>query len=740
MGKRSRKDRRSKRARERKRSLESDSPKLRSEQEVFEDIRVLAQSPGFIHALAALVFGSNTVTTSGEEFTPEDFQEIYKPDRLIRNETNLLVGLMLMSEVDVGLPDPQTFMTYVHQSIALLEELHQAIIAPGRQMFISALKEHSAGNEAVANPLSSGEVLREAIFYGGESAFTFQYEALAKERYAEDGPWLQAEMGFDINEAAEVLSIIRRFVNESFPQHLEALRAQEPHLWSWLPLFTFTIEDILQRTSLAKTKIQAVFDAFSVHEEDSELQISSAGDYNKAATHPLIRLRDGSMISLLEYGAYAALYDNPFYWIAKDKKYLGKHSQTRGSFVEESTEKILRRVFRDQYVHRNVVFKSSSGATIGEADAILIYGYRVFVVQAKSKRLTQPSWQGDDVSLARDFSAAVQQAYDQAIDCIRHIKNGELSYAGGRQIDLNANGPVREFYPICITSEHYPALSFQSGLFLRLQDEAHVLHPIVTDIFTLDVIAEMTQTPMYFTDYLIKRARAADRLQVGHELVALAWYIKKNLHIEENEYFALPDDIMVELDLAMSVRRTGISGRSTPEGQLTRFQGTPADRILARVNATDRPDVHRLGEIILGMNGEAAKQLNEGIAHVIEATLNDLCPHDVTIGLQGGGGISVHCNVETSIRARYMLQHHCEMRKYVQRADKWYGVSLGVDGNPRFMMGLEYPWEFDERLEAEAAPFRVRSITHAMIGARKIARNEKCPCGSGKKYKNCCLQ
>jgi len=29
-------------------------------------------------------------------------------------------------------------------------------------------------------------------------------------------------------------------------------------------------------------------------------------------------------------------------------------------------------------------------------------------------------------------------------------------------------------------------------------------------------------------------------------------------------------------------------------------------------------------------------------------------------------------------------------------------------------------------------------IPRQIVGAKKIGRNEKCPCGSGRKFKNCC--
>ena len=42
----------------------------------------------------------------------------------------------------------------------------------------------------------------------------------------------------------------------------------------------------------------------------------------------------------------------------------------------------------------------------------------------------------------------------------------------------------------------------------------------------------------------------------------------------------LGDDISADLDLAMLVRREGISGEATPEGILTRFSATPPGPVM----------------------------------------------------------------------------------------------------------------------------------------------------------------
>ena len=729
-------DRRRSAPRDENRRIEAAPP--RPEAEVFEDLRKLAQSAGFLHALAFLIFKSNVITATGE-FTKEDFLQIYDPQNLLRTEANLLIGLALSAKVDTSLPEPATIQELMNEAVRLLEELHQAVLAPAHEAFFEALKDFKPDGPPPESPLKGGLFLREAIFYGAESAFPFQYVEMAKERYSPDKEWLEANKGFNIDEAAAVMVAIRDIINNQYSSHLRRFATQPPAKWTVLPDFTFSLQEVEDQTGLPSERVTSIVGAFTTRECDADLKLKDSSGYNKVASHPLILLDDGTRLAFLEYGLFESLYEDPFYWIGLDKEYLGKHSQTRGSFVEGVTERLLKKVFGDEHVLKNVVFRSSTGGVLGEADAILIYGYRAFIIQAKSKKLTLASRAGDDLALGKDFQAAVQHAYDQALECIQHIKSGVLAFSDGREVDQSVFSDIREFYPICVTSEHYPALSAQVRELLKLQESPGVAHPIVLDVFTLDVLAEMLETPLYFTDYLVKRADAADRILATHELVILSWYLKRNLFIKENELVTLADDVLVELDLAMAVRRAGIAGQATPEGQLTRFAGTPIGRIIDVVNASTRPDVHRLGEVLLGMSGDAADALNEGIERAVRLTAVDGKLHDIAMGLEGGGGITVLCNTLTAEEAHKRLLSQCTMRKYTEKADRWYGVSLTPDGAPQFMLGVEYPWIEDAELEELAGDFRVRSVTHAFKPdrSRKIGRNERCPCGSGKKYKKC---
>jgi hypothetical protein len=91
-------------------------------------------------------------------------------------------------------------------------------------------------------------------------------------------------------------------------------------------------------------------------------------------------------------------------------------------------------------------------------------------------------------------------------------------------------------------------------------------------------------------------------------------------------------------------------------------------------------------------------------------------------------GLTVHCTSADEETARVRLEAHCISRKYITRSASWFGVLLHPDATLWAALKIEWPCEFDPLLDKETA------------GMRKAARNAHCPCGSGRKFKRCCLQ
>ncbi len=181
---------------------------MRSEQEIFDDLAALCISKGYIHAIAAICF-RDYVVRFGDELKPENMARLYSKSRLIRTELTTLIGLMMRAPIDFSLPSPQTISDYIEHSDALLHELHLAMLGAGADFFTEENMK-----EPGFNPFKFGDVLRETIFYGGESAYTFQYRDLAPLKYSADANWLCRNKGIDLEVGRDVCQHVAALLDD----------------------------------------------------------------------------------------------------------------------------------------------------------------------------------------------------------------------------------------------------------------------------------------------------------------------------------------------------------------------------------------------------------------------------------------------------------------------------------------------------------------------------------------------
>ncbi len=198
---------------------------VRQEDVIFSDLEKLCASPGYIHVIAYFCFRDNTIQ-SGSEISVQDLLKQYSPKRLIRTEISTLIGLLSKQPIDTLIPDSNEFQGYIEKTELLLEEIHQSMI---NQSFGSF--DFSRIVEEEINPFESGTALREAIFYGGDSAYHFQYRELALRRYTKDDNWFIHNKGYSVEQATAVISAIARIQNDKLTSVLGNLLKASSLYW-----------------------------------------------------------------------------------------------------------------------------------------------------------------------------------------------------------------------------------------------------------------------------------------------------------------------------------------------------------------------------------------------------------------------------------------------------------------------------------------------------------------------------
>jgi hypothetical protein len=712
----------------------------RSEAEIFADLEALCQTPSYARVIARMCLLDNMISYAGEA-TAEDMLKLYHPARLLRNEMNVCIGLWAKGARDFEPLDLVVVEQLIKTTRRLCEEIHWAMSEP----MMAAMRAHILGNaEAESDPMASGATMREAIFYGGESAYPFQYRDFSSVRYAADEPWIVANKGFSMKDAAEVARAVGRTIDARASQALSRSRGDLSTIGDALELYTFSAEEVGVAARVPVETCERVLAAFACSEEERNAQFTKVDARNMAAILPVMR-RDGRYVAFNIVDLYEALYQAPYFWMLADKSYK-LAADHRGDFTEEFARSRLASVFGTNRTLLNVNLMRSK-TVAGEVDVLITFSKFAIVVQAKSKQLTAVARQGDEKQIHKDFGDAVQAACDQGMDCAKMLFDPAVKWVGADGVAID-RPEVEKVFVVCLVADHYPALAAQARQFLHFEPAKRVATPLVMDVFLLDTLAEMLDSPLHFLNYLERRSGYADQVMSNHELSILGFHLGRNLHMQEDaNLFHMGDDFGVDLELGMLARREGLAAPWTPKGILTIHEGTTLGALLRQIERRPEPGMVELGFAILAMNGTALDQANAALDEIMRLSRTDGGRHDFTMQLKNGVGLTFHSSAWPEQAARDGLTEHCERRKYVNKASRWFGVLLDpAIGQMRCGVMLDSPWERDAQLDIATAHMSRRSnMSSAQLrefarprSTVRVGRNASCPCGSGKKSKRCC--
>jgi len=174
---------------------------MNKERELFLELEKLVQEPGYINAFSYLIFNNNTMLFENS-ITEDEIANSYNSENALRIELSLILGLMIKGDINLSPIKSEIIQKYYNETISLLELIHKEIIP------IDRIKSNRT------NSIDKNMLIREAIYYSGETAYSFQYLEFAKARYSDDKKWLLENKGFSIEDAYNVLKEIEVILNE----------------------------------------------------------------------------------------------------------------------------------------------------------------------------------------------------------------------------------------------------------------------------------------------------------------------------------------------------------------------------------------------------------------------------------------------------------------------------------------------------------------------------------------------
>ncbi|WP_287330982.1 nuclease-related domain-containing protein [Mesorhizobium sp.] len=391
----------------------AERPKARNLQSIFEDLRALAQGDGALHDISVIMYRDWVVAIDLQEGkVADDPEKRWSTTKLNSNEFMLLLGLMVQSQSDrtYSVVVPETdFEGTVDK---LLREFHDRLILDSMPDFDNPAEVEK----------TLGAAAREAIYYGANSFFLHQLERFSRNRYRDDFEWLIRNAGL----SARPMVAIARFIMEYVSRKMSAVNAMKKE--GIVPSKADLTDSLLiPKADLVKkfgaSKANAFIAKFATPATNANAAFMSAFVVNQVNLAPLIDIGE-HLYAPNAYRLSESVYESPTYWMLADETYLDTLAKHRGAFLERTAAELFRSVFGAANVYENVTIQPSKKKTAGEADALVVFGEFVIVVQAKSKRVTLKARAGDEEALAKDFEGAIQDPYRQAYEFAELIQAG----------------------------------------------------------------------------------------------------------------------------------------------------------------------------------------------------------------------------------------------------------------------------------------------------------------------------
>ena len=715
----------------------------RSEPEILADLDRLCQATGFIYTFCLMTAWAMWMST-------EDVAQIDWHQRPNNQELGLLLGLLVKRPFTLDeFPTEESFQLLSNEASELLDELHRSFAFP-------PLIDHSKASGTAhdqANRLAaayddwmlSGQGLIEPIFYGGEGGYIFQYLEMAAKRYEADESWLQDNVGFgfpailEISNALERLGLNRLRKVDLWAPHeqicRDVLSAMSFHPDDLPGIERRTLDNFLGKFSLVPGAVNQEFD--------------SIGGYNKVHSHPVVELGDGRYWLPLPPNLAQSVYESPFYWMTQDDQYRDAAFKNRGDATEIIARDLLVPVFGRTRVHRGVLVKKG-GNRVTDLDVLTVSGNKALIVQCKSKKLTLMARSGHGQTLQKDFVKAVQDAYDQALKGRQALIQGDCTFtdAEGNRVRLPTR--IDHVYILCVTGDHYPAVIPQARTFLSKGDEDP--HPILMSVFDLDVVSHYLQDRFDFLYYIRQRTNHVEHFFADSEMALLGFHLGHKLFPEDDYNGTMIDAGFSQLvDANFLVARGNWPDAPAAQELFHTWKNPQFDalvhdikRAAARQPTGQTPEEDALF-FLFDQAGKGADQLFSMVQRVKRATLRDGERHDARLPMpesrQGTTIVSFPAPMHP-LQEQTMLQELQGIalaHKHRSRADEWLFLA-SFAGSPSQFDAFGYikePWRQDPEMDQLV---RTALVTGRAVNAHgeKLGRNEKCPCGSGKKFKRCC--
>lgn len=387
-----------------------------------------------------------------------------------------------------------------------------------------------------------------------------------------------------------------------------------------------------------------------------------------------------------------------------------------------------------------------------EADGILIFDDHLFVIEVKAGAFTYTSPANDFPAYIESLKNLVFKPAEQGNRFLEYLESDE-------EVDLfdgdhNKIGEISskdfEHKHICaITLDPFTELASQIQHLKKIGIDVGT-HPVwAISVDDLRVYSDIFDNSLVFLHFVEQRMRAfqSSLIKTEDELDHLGLYLKHNVYTQYVQEFDSDRPIMWH-GYRSDVDHFFTEKLHDPQVLCPLKQDMPArlKEIVDLLNANNVRGRRRVSSLLLDCGGTWRDNITSGIDNVLIQQQNVRKPKPLST--YGGVKISLFCWQEGIVERDEKLALEHSKAAMLIAGDKERLLLEIVFDNAGSINNFDFQFIQREsiaedelkKLEAVAETLRKRRIERVQKEEGKIGRNAPCPCGSGKKYKKCCLR
>ncbi len=391
---------------------------------------------------------------------------------------------------------------------------------------------------------------------------------------------------------------------------------------------------------------------------------------------------------------------------------------------------------------------SENGEIINaETDGLVIYDNNLFILEAKAGQYHPSAQRGSIEKIKEDVERLISDAYNQALrtkDYIFTTTNPVFKERNGRIIlEIEDISKFQNVFLLNPTLENLGHLSSHLNSLRQFGLIEGREWPWSVFLNDLRTISELVETPSEFLMYLKRRIRANDfpAFSATDELDFLMVYFREGFFFEDGHLDGLdyykPSGYTDAIDRYYHSQMGLVSSSEKPTLRIPSEYRT----LIINIEKTEKFGFSQVTTALLDFKLANQKEILDYIEQLSKLAEHDKKCHDATFitdDLKSGLTIVVDPDNEYC-STKY--DTYSNFKKYQTHSDTWIILILQITEKQIRGINFEiknFPWKYSQELEQKVKRSRLSPEgAHPDIGKR-IGRNEKCPCGSGKKFKKCC--